>query len=102
MNSKYTGEQIEAKLDRVKAPVHASAAIAVSAWTASAGLYSATVNDENIIDGCLIMAFPAQASHSIAETAGIYIDIAAAEGNFTLIAKRLPMDNITIKYTIIQ
>jgi hypothetical protein len=84
-------------------PVARAADIRYGDWeedTDFPGTWIATIDDEDITDGCHIEAYPSALSQDAADTAGIYAAIGGAEGSFTLRARRPAGDTVTIIYVI--
>jgi hypothetical protein len=102
-DSKYTGEEIEQKLDRVQPIMYGAKALEKEDWDDYKGeCFSATIYDERITDGCLITACASRETQDIADAAGIYSQIMASDGYFQLFAKRNPGpgNDVVIQYSI--
>jgi hypothetical protein len=85
----------------VMPPKQKTVTVAVSSWQGSEAPFTATVNDADITDGCYVTANADIATQDVSDQAGIYSLISGGDGSFTLTARTIPKDSITIVYTIL-
>jgi hypothetical protein len=83
-------------------PIHKTVVLANTdaVWVTDGNYVKATINDTDIVDGCIIDAYPAFASQDVASAAEICADLTPVPNYFYLRAKTKPTDSITIYYTI--
>ncbi len=82
---------------------HKTNTILTTSWVASEtheGLYETTIEDAEVIDGSLVTVTPDIPSNDAYNSAGIYLSGSGSEGNFTIYAKSISENDITINYTI--
>lgn len=85
-----------------RTPLHKSVVLSTSAWIEGGTLWSYTVSDTDIVDGCLVDFAPDNDTYTVYTDAGIRPFADASVGSITLYAENKPDDNINLLYSIIR
>lgn len=80
--------------------IHVSRSISANQWVLQGSLWTATINDSNIIDGCTVTYSPSIATTTIYVEAGVYSSATVTVGSMVLSANSQPEGTIEILYTI--
>lgn len=84
-----------------RVPIHKSVVLQPTGWTAGE-LWSYTITDTDITDGCLIDFAPDNASYDVYADAAIRPVAGASAGSMTLYAENRPDDSMNLLYTIVK
>jgi hypothetical protein len=79
---------------------HGTVTIAPGDWRGVTAPFSFTVTHVDIVEGCVIEAFPVQESQDALDNAEVYSELTADAGSFTIRVRKIPTGNITVKYIL--
>lgn len=79
---------------------HKTISLAVSGWLLDGGRYKYTISDTDIVDGCLVVHSYDNANYEAVKAAE-FLQSTSSVGSLVLWAVGRPIEDITIKYTII-
>ncbi|GEM_PF-3222595 len=83
-------------------PISGNATIAVSSWTQIGNYWQATIEDANILDGCIIDLGSDIATYPIFKKAAFLpVTDSNTAGQFTVMAEKQPTGSINLLYSII-